>query len=72
MKLLLEKARAMDYEVVGLFKDHSEITKWISDNYGVSFLEYSEECITENNFEPSIEDFYEEMELRVRTIKEII
>lgn len=64
MKLLLETAGTMEWEVVGIFDSYDEVNQWIEEEYGISYSEWQEE------YNLGMEDWYDENELRVRKISE--
>jgi hypothetical protein len=67
MKLLLETAGTMEWEIVDVFNSYEEIDEWIAENYGVTFDEFKKEVEEEDDsYTPTREEWYEEMEIRVR------
>jgi hypothetical protein len=70
-KFLLEVARTMEWEIVGVFNSYDEINQWIEGEYGISYDEWLQECNEDGWDDANREDWYEENEIRVRTIPEI-
>lgn len=71
MKLLLESAGTMEWEIIGVFNSQDEIDEWIKKQWDISFEEFKKEMEDEENWSPTREDWYDENELRVREIPEI-
>jgi len=71
MKLLLESAGTMEWEIIGVFNSQDEIDEWIKKQWDISFEEFKKEMEDEENWSPTREDWYYENELRVREIPEI-
>jgi hypothetical protein len=66
-KLLLERAATMTWEIVDLFNNYDEIDEWIKENYGVTFDEFKTEI--EDDYTPTKEEWYDELELKIREIE---
>lgn len=62
--IIFEVASTMKYEIKGVFDTIDELDVFIKENYGITFLEFQEECP-----ECTREDWYEENEWQVRTFK---
>ena len=74
MKLLLETAGTMDWKIIGIFDSIEEIDNWIEENWESTyenFKKYMEEEMEDEEYIPSREDWYDELEIRVREIPEI-
>ena len=71
MKLLLESAGTMEWDIIGVFNSHDEIDVWVKKQWGVSFEDFKKEMEDEEDWSPTREDWYDENELRVREIPEI-
>jgi hypothetical protein len=68
-KLLLERAATMTWEIVDLFNNYDEIDEWIKENYGVTFDEFKTEIEEEEDYTPTKQDWYDELELNIREIE---
>lgn len=74
MKLLLETAGTMDWKIIGVFDSVEEIDNWIEEKWETTyekFKKYMEEEMEDEEYTPSREDWYDELEIRVREIPEI-
>ena len=76
MKLLLERAGTIEWEIIGLFDSYDDINQWMEDQWDISYEQWVEEA-KENIFElgnsdwdATREDWYDENEVRVREIPE--
>ena len=69
MKLLLETAGTMEWEIIALFDSYEEIDECIKEKYGISFDEYKIELEEEEYYYThSKEEWYIENGLRIREI----
>ena len=71
MKLLLETAGTMEWEIVGVFNSEEEIDVWLKENQGISYEEFKKEYEEDEDWSPTRDEWYDEMEIRVREIPEI-
>ena len=69
MKLLLESAGTMEWEIIDLFTSYEDIDKWIEENWNITFDEFKTEVENEGGYTPTKEEWYSENELRIREIK---
>jgi len=69
MKLLLESAGTMEWEIIDLFNNYEEIDNWIEENYNITFEEFKKEIEEDLDYTPTKEEWYSENELRIREIK---
>lgn len=72
MKLLLETAGTMEWEIVDIFNSYEEIDEWIKENYGTTFDEFKKELEDEEGYTPTKEQWYIENEIRIKEIKDKI
>ncbi len=73
MKLLLETAGTMEWEIVGVFNSEEEIDVWLKENQGISYEEFKKEYEEDEDedWSPTRDEWYNEMEIRVREIPEL-
>ena len=69
MKLLLERAGTMEWEIIGLFDSYDDINQWMEDQWDISYEQWVEEA-KENDWDATREDWYDENEVRIREIPE--
>lgn len=69
MKLILETAGTMEWEIIDVFNSYEEIDEWIEKKYEVTFDDFKKEVENQEGYTPTKEDWYEEMEIRIREIK---
>ncbi len=70
MKLLLETAGTMEWDIVGIFESEEEIDQWIKENWNVTYEDFKKEMEETEDWSPSREEWYDENEIRVREIPE--
>ena len=71
MKLLLESAGTMEWDIIGVFDSIDEIDEWIKKEWGITFEEFKTNMENEENWSPTREEWYDINEIRVREIPEI-
>lgn len=76
MKLLLERAGTMEWEIIGLFDSYDDINQWMEDQWDISYEQWVEEAkenifaLGNSDWDATREDWYDENEVRVREIPE--
>lgn len=71
MKLLLETAGTMEWEIIGIFDSHDKIDEWVKERWNLTYQDFKKEMEDEEDWSPTREEWYDENELRVREIPEI-